>query len=467
MHIFLFRPPVTPGNAFFLERILRWNPFWFDNSMEKIKSNIIIGREFPLIPTSLCYDSIKNYSTTWKPLFILEFFHSLMKDINDDEDGDVKKKTKSIKITASFFDNNHRKIVGSRYFKSVTVVKTIYLKNEDEDDDLSFRAGDLVYVSGSKHKNNKIFGFVEAVDIHCDERDANGGKFTFIFSIVIGRLVGVQDRLVVVEKVTCLNQYLRMLQALEELPRSPLYDAIMKPNLIDYKIADGDIKPIMHLFDEKKLNLTQVETMKDIVQTINNREEKICLVQGPPGTGKSTLIINIVEKLLKDNSSQLKMKKILLCAPSNKAIDGVVLRLMKIQSHIKFNMVRYGRDEKIDPDVKEVSLSHFVHEEFKKRYSFEKMSKAEKREKELELEAKILMNADIVASTLTSCCNNSMKILIEKNDPEIPVCIIDEAGQSTEMATIIPLLLDVKTMILVGDPQQLPPTIISKVKINH
>lgn len=44
----------------------------------------------------------------------------------------------------------------------------------------------------------------------------------------------------------------------------------------------------------------------------------------------------------------------------------------------------------------------------------------------------------------------------------IPVCIVDEAAQATELGTLIPLMLGVSTLILVGDPKQLPPTVLSE-----
>jgi hypothetical protein len=42
-------------------------------------------------------------------------------------------------------------------------------------------------------------------------------------------------------------------------------------------------------------------------------------------------------------------------------------------------------------------------------------------------------------------------------------CIVDEATQSQELETLIPLMLGVNTLVLVGDAQQLPATVLSKV----
>jgi senataxin len=50
-----------------------------------------------------------------------------------------------------------------------------------------------------------------------------------------------------------------------------------------------------------------------------------------------------------------------------------------------------------------------------------------------------------------------------KSRPQFTCCIVDEATQSQEVETLIPLMLGVKTLVLVGDAKQLPATVLSKV----
>ncbi len=45
----------------------------------------------------------------------------------------------------------------------------------------------------------------------------------------------------------------------------------------------------------------------------------------------------------------------------------------------------------------------------------------------------------------------------------ISCLIIDEASQATEPSTLIPLLTNVRKMILVGDHKQLQPTVMSSI----
>jgi superfamily I DNA/RNA helicase len=74
------------------------------------------------------------------------------------------------------------------------------------------------------------------------------------------------------------------------------------------------------------LNKAQLGAVKSVLQL--PPEGGLRLIQGPPGTGKTTTVAAIVSALqLKDN---LQTKhRILLCAPSNAAVDELLLRLRR------------------------------------------------------------------------------------------------------------------------------------------
>lgn len=88
---------------------------------------------------------------------------------------------------------------------------------------------------------------------------------------------------------------------------------------------------------------------------------------------------------------------------------------------------------------------------------------------EREAQSRILLGAHIVATTLSSCFNSQMENIFAKQEeqgksgPQFTCCIVDEATQSQEVETLIPLMLGVKTLVLVGDARQLPATVLSKV----
>lgn len=74
-----------------------------------------------------------------------------------------------------------------------------------------------------------------------------------------------------------------------------------------------------------------------------------------------------------------------------------------------------------------------------------------------QMRAKLLEDAQIVFTTL----NSSGQEFFARMSVGFETVIIDEACQAVEASTLIPLLLNVKHCILVGDPKQLPATVIS------
>ncbi|KAJ6634230.1 Helicase sen1, partial [Pseudolycoriella hygida] len=69
----------------------------------------------------------------------------------------------------------------------------------------------------------------------------------------------------------------------------------------------------------------------------------------------------------------------------------------------------------------------------------------------------LLEGANVICTTLNSCCALSSKI------SRMDVCIIDEATQCNEPTSLIPLQFGVKSLILVGDTKQLPSTVVSEI----
>ena len=61
------------------------------------------------------------------------------------------------------------------------------------------------------------------------------------------------------------------------------------------------------------------------------RESGIVLLQGPPGTGKTTTLMGLIAAqhyYLKNIIREEEKQKILICAPSNAAVDHITKRLV-------------------------------------------------------------------------------------------------------------------------------------------
>ncbi|CCG81844.1 putative TRNA-splicing endonuclease [Taphrina deformans PYCC 5710] len=270
------------------------------------------------------------------------------------------------------------------------------------------------------------------------------------------------------------------------------------------------------------------------------------LIQGPPGTGKTKTILGMVGAFLSAARVQgtaislpgqrqtaqkveVKKKKILLCAPSNAAVDEIVLRLKNGIStdkgeHYTPKIVRMGMSDAININVQDVTLDALLDDMLNKaddkmkgshsndpsalrnklnqalkdrdvqRSLLEKARSENKdtqlieneikklnqvktqlgeqldelrdkqsqkaRAKDIErkrFQTQILADADVICATLSGSGHELMASIAV----DFETVIIDEACQTTELSALIPLKYGCTRCVMVGDPNQLPPTVLS------
>ena len=190
------------------------------------------------------------------------------------------------------------------------------------------------------------------------------------------------------------------------------------------------------------------------------------LIHGPPGTGKTSTICEIVRRSLQSG------KRILLCAPSNCAVDNALLKI--IHSHCVpkgIELLRFGDSERMDDQLSAFSLHQLVHNrdgydlikqvekeitraEKKQHYREKTALLAEKKRRLSNLRRTCLAGANLVACTLNSAGHPQL-------DKEMfDLCIIDEASQALAVESCI-AIAKARKVILVGDPMQLPPVTLS------
>ncbi|CAD8050869.1 unnamed protein product [Paramecium primaurelia] len=115
---------------------------------------------------------------------------------------------------------------------------------------------------------------------------------------------------------------------------------------------------------DQKYNETQANSIKEIIL----KEKGICLLQGPPGTGKTHTLIGLLSGVYEymKQMNKFPRKKILICAPSNAAIDEIILRILQKGGLFdskgnsrQANVIRIGLldEENVHSDIiKKVSL---------------------------------------------------------------------------------------------------------------
>ncbi|PHH72181.1 hypothetical protein CDD80_4722 [Ophiocordyceps camponoti-rufipedis] len=342
-------------------------------------------------------------------------------------------------------------------------------------------------------------------------------------------------------KITNMTTIEREYAALQSLQYYDLMDEILK----------AQPSPILRYSEERVKNAMQNWALNrgQALAVIGAHDnDGFTLIQGPPGTGKTKTIVAMVGSLLSDqlanpmtgvpvrplNAAQgqapVRSKKLLVCAPSNAAVDELVLRL---KAGVKtgagkarnINVLRLGRSDAINAAVKDVTLDELVrkrlegdttretakadrdklHDEaarIKEQLSqlrprleaargsddrdsynglsrqFEDLKRMQMnvgrqidankdsgnsiaREMEMrrrQVQQEILNSAHVLCATLSGSGHEMFRNL----EVEFETVVIDEAAQCVELSALIPLKYGCCKCVLVGDPKQLPPTVLSQ-----
>lgn len=263
------------------------------------------------------------------------------------------------------------------------------------------------------------------------------------------------------------------LDKLLELPKKGSHDRLLQT------IFDKDYKPISGQHAEyswfnPRLNDIQKEA---IAATL--ARDPVSLIHGPPGTGKTETLVEIVKQLVKPTTSGQRSKRVLVCAPSNLAVDNLVERL---GADPRFSLVRLGHPARMLEAVQPHSLDHRLvngdHGELvrdirreidglvgqldrlkgqakREAYGALKELRREVRQRESKALSELFMNTHIVLCTLNMAGSKQL------NGQHFDVAIIDEASQALEAECWLPIIL-ADRVIFAADHQQLPPTVISE-----
>lgn len=281
-----------------------------------------------------------------------------------------------------------------------------------------------------------------------------------------------------VEMIYDERPYKVMKEAINEVIKSQqkstveLREAIAKKDSLSYSAYKYEIGNL-----PAHLNKSQKEGISKLMNC-----GRLGILHGPPGTGKTTTIAAMVRQLLQHE------KRILVCAPSNNAVDllaskldalginvsriGNVTRIHDQVSHITLNEKLRAHDDwqhikkvKIEAaEARKIAGTYKRKFNAKERADRNAMYKESRelnkwaRELEQRLVSEILHSSQVICSTLIGARHNLLE------DINFDTLIIDEASQALEPECWA-AILKAKRVILVGDHKQLPPTVKSNEAI--
>ena len=512
----------------FIGKILKWTPLSVESALGDVEAD--------LVPICDSYDSAMEYKKLFAPFLFEEVRASIAQRLEEKQRSRLIRRQRQDPSKNQWKKHERR---DETWYDVVRVANYGYNPTANVTT-LTFHAIDQHMRLNKTYYSNQLVILVQ----DCNLTQSKGSNIVRIKDIMKYGIFGIvghsHDRdpfvvhidaqstafrnegtLVGMIFIDSLTSSFREFQCLSTMPDNDWAPKIIKPRNIT-PIDDMTLTEIrdrqLPQWMRSKLN----EGQQNAVAAALVKELNVTLIKGPPGTGKTTTIVSLINAALLGLGflEKTQRPKILVCAPSNAAIDVVLersLKNMKSKSgdnKLNVKMVRIGSgttnatakkihiDALLDPRHKlnrlekelaevEVDKSNVTkqwkdlnricrggggneQEKNKMKHLADKLKRIQNRKnalrKDLENERKsdsnsrghrvdkteLIRDHDVVFGTLSAAALSFM------NRVHFDLLIIDEATQSKEISTLIPFQLNIRSIVLVGDEKQLPATVISK-----
>lgn len=255
------------------------------------------------------------------------------------------------------------------------------------------------------------------------------------------------------------------------------------------------------IFKHAKKDNNQLDAVR---KALGNKD--VVLIQGPPGTGKTTVIVEIIQQLVKEG------KKVLVCSQAHAAVDNIVKKLSttdkKLSTIEKLSFLSidnegeaesWGENFDLDdyrhflehnaklsaqlnkgvaPDILLEQIDHYSYRNTKsaekyhvyhcsmiKNYAtmaamlkissevYERLNKDDVNLGANVLETYRYQSMDVILGT---CIGIGMNKILKSDSIHFDTVIIDEAAKANLAETLVPMA-KADRYVLVGDHKQLPP----------
>lgn len=266
---------------------------------------------------------------------------------------------------------------------------------------------------------------------------------------------------------------MRKFAEFEETPSNNIIQLLMEAKPFTGVQPAADVK-----FFNQNLNDSQRDA---IAFSLTN---EISIIHGPPGTGKTYTLVELIKQLV-----EVKGQRVLVCGPSNVAVDTILERLAKVMNgdlllrighparllesnlgHSLDILCKTGDNGSIIRDIyhdidKTIASTKKL-KSYKDRREAWKEVKALRKElrvRERKVVNELIVKAKVIVTTLHGAGSRELCRVYDQVPHLFDTLIIDEVSQSLEPQCWIPLISHYKSniskLILAGDNKQLPPTI--------
>ena len=537
-----------------LRTILHWNPSWLEEQKQQNEPPPV-HLPWELIPVTSTFSSWSEYRRIFLPLMLQELWSGMSRDY--EERKCQPGSSLSVSVREVYQDHGGQFLI----VHCLAVVTEHQARRDFLTEgtivqlDLSFRTNDgkrhimprfaFIFSQQRRRIEDKSIEEADMERIKLLKTKVAGDQVVFLTLRLkqhLPEMSQLSDNPLKLRTLSRISPDIKKFSALLELPKCKLFESLVFPSkeLVQVRLVGSNLHAIPQgLPGLSNLNQLQREIIVSVSQAcvLDRDQPKISLVQGPPGTGKSSTIAGLILQILFTSMQNLNPKtmvRILVVAPSNAAVDQLSLKLLALQSelptHLRFEMVRLGQSQSINPQVKSISYDQVVasHREAQIRQSKasdsverdlrakqkaaeqllrdqvraeqdgrmdqaaklkrdykEKLAQVErlsnemkkplnpKSRKDIERIAveKTLAGAEVILTTLSSSNFGPLeKYLVEKVGTSksvgamkpVSVCIMDEASQCVEPEALMPLKFGFVKLVMVGDHEQLPATVLSR-----
>ncbi|ORX60067.1 hypothetical protein BCR36DRAFT_50492 [Piromyces finnis] len=487
--------------------VLSWNYQMGGNKPPGINS---------LVKIPVSFKSHEEYVKVFEPLILTECWAQFQKSKEDiDIENDIIKLILEDRCSVDDFEEikfsaKTEEIRG----KSFSENDILYLRSDDKEGEKS-KYTFFVLISNITIKKNEAILSCRAY--------FRGGNFNLISSL---RKTSAWKTTKVFSCVTCNREYL----AMKFMENSNLLKVILEPQDKESNKKIIESRYVANLMEKYKLNESQAQSIcgsvkskdgftliqgppgtgktKTILSLIAELKEKALpkkikiLVCAPSNAGCDEIVRRLKRGVQKNNSELYKPKLVRIGTEAihpdckDVTLDALVddlfsndmvsqsnisksnqsesaLRTQLEDLHKKLEDLRKKEEDVIvnkHDDILQQEISLKIGELIRKRKEIRQaLESTQVKSKQILEQArqhakqKVLNDADIVLSTL----GGSGHDILSNIEGGFEIVIVDEAAQAVELSSLIPLKYGATKVILVGDPNQLPPTVISLLAQNY